>query len=256
MSLIATISYTDEIKINIYQGTHGKYFNIEDNKKDTFVNKINYDSHFPLNWILNEKHFYEGLECKLTGPIHCKYCRDYGHYNGVFIGYCSRCADQFNWSRGCGFLTAPDQPPGIEIKTYMKTTIHGCFILDHHKKNSMWETYLKGVTLDQIGDTKLAEEIELYKDMPELIPYEYQEDEYEYEYEYEDEEYWDYMQEREDEQYEIDKEIFLEEEEIRERQDMEDERHERYERSNQKYYKKEYEKELHKRKFIGERDVF
>lgn len=251
MSLIATISYTDEIKINIYQGTHGKYFNIEDNKKDPSVIKINYDSHFPLNWILYEKHFYEGFECKLTGPINCKYCRDYGHYNGVFIGYCSRCADQFNWLRGCGFIIAPDQPPGIEIKTYMKTNMHGCFILDHDKKNSMWETYLKGVTLDQIGDTNLAEEIELYKDMPELISNDYK-DEYEQEKE---QEYWEYMQEIEDEQYEIDKEIFLEEEEIRERQDMEYERHERL---NKQYDEEEYEKEkeLHKRKFIGERDVF
>jgi hypothetical protein len=239
MSLIATIAYTDEIKINVYQGTHGKYFNIEDNKKDPFLIQINYDSHFPLNWILYEKTFYEGFECKLTGPVHCKYCRDYGHYNGVFIGYCSRCADQFNWSRGCGFLIAPDQPPGVEIKTYMKTNIHGCFILDHDKKNSMWETYLKGVTLDQIGDTKLAEEIELCKDMPELIPNDYEDVDQDQEDDIHDEQnirYWEYMQELEDEQYEIEKARFLEEEEIREREDMEYERHERL---NKKQYKKQ-----------------
>ena len=44
-------------------------------------------------------------------------------------------------------------------------------ILTLQKENSIWETYLKDVTFNDIGDTKLAEDRELYKDLPELISY-------------------------------------------------------------------------------------
>jgi hypothetical protein len=156
-NLILSFNYTNEIKINIYQGSHGKYYNIEDNTEENKLHPlptINYDIHFPLYWIFDEKTYYDDeAEPQLTGPINCKYCRLYGHYKGAFIGYCARCAEQFNWLRGCGFLIAPDQEPGKEIKTYLKTTCHGdTFILDHNKEDSMWETYLKGITLDKIGD--------------------------------------------------------------------------------------------------------
>jgi hypothetical protein len=148
MNPILSFNYTNEIKIHVFQGTHGKYYNIEDNTEENKLHpliKINYDIHFPIHWIFNEETFYdEDAEPQLTGPIHCQYCRRYGHYKGVFIGYCGHCADKFDyWERGCGFLIAPDQETGKEIKTYMKTTFHGIIILDHKKEDSMWETYLK-----------------------------------------------------------------------------------------------------------------
>ena len=167
MSLIFSVNYTNNIKIHYYQGTHGKYYRIEElHQEDIDENysglpplpNIAFDIHFPINWVFDEKYFYEDCEPYCTGPHNCKYCRNYGIYKGVFIGYCGRCADQFNCSRGNGFLIAPNQPPGEEIKTYIRNTYHGVVVRDRIKNQSIWQTYLKGVTLNEIGCDNLCKD--------------------------------------------------------------------------------------------------
>lgn len=171
MSLIATLPITTVNRVNIFQGSHGKYYCIQEDNDDehTKLFPIYYDIHFPLDWIMDEEYFYHDTTPYSTGPIDCIYCKEYGYYNGVFIGYCTRCADKFDCRRGNGFLIADAYQPSQECTTYMIEHDNEVQILTREKENSIWETYLKGVTLNEIGDTKLAEDIEMYKDMPSLI---------------------------------------------------------------------------------------
>lgn len=171
MSLIATIPITTENRVNIYQGTHGKYYCIQDNDDDesTKLFPLYYDIHFPLDWIMDEEYYYEDEIPYSTGPSDCKYCKEYGFYNGVFIGYCTKCADKFECRRGNGLIVF-NNPIGEECTTCMIEYESEVEIITRHKENSIWETYLKGVTLNEIGDTKLAEDKEIYKDLPDLIP--------------------------------------------------------------------------------------
>ena len=156
MTLIAVLPLTLEKKVNIYQGSNGKYFNIEDikeNPKPLFP--IYYDIHYPLDWIFDESYLYDddGKICG-TGPLHCSFCKEHGYYNGVFIGYCERCAAEFNdGERGYGLNILNNNIDDI----------------DKENSNSIWNTYLKDVNLNEIGDTNLNEEREIYKDMPDLM---------------------------------------------------------------------------------------
>jgi hypothetical protein len=85
-----------------------------------------YDNHFPKEYALSHK--------PLTGPKNCKLCAKYGHWRGVFIGYCVKCAIvHYKQTRGNGFLM-----PGIEFCVQSDT--------------SSFNTYLKGVPLNDIGD--------------------------------------------------------------------------------------------------------
>ena len=109
---------------HIYQGAQGDYYVIGD---------IKYDAHFPEEWAKDHKDFPQGspyedyLAC--TGPEKCENCAFYGSLRGVFVGYCSNCARDYDFSRGKGYLYEDTQ-------------------------EEMWEKldYMKGVTLNQIGD--------------------------------------------------------------------------------------------------------
>jgi len=165
MSKIVTIPLTNENRIHIYQGTLGKYYYIE-NDNDNENNKlfpIYYDIHFPIDWIFNEETIYSHFgKNNITGPQDCDNCKYYGYYNGVFIGYCLNCADKLEYERGNGMTPIG---PGIELDETMVA-----FDLTNYKKeNSMWNTYLKDVNLNEIGDEKLYEDYEMYKDLPDLI---------------------------------------------------------------------------------------
>jgi hypothetical protein len=127
---------------------------------------------------MDEAFYYKGKKLYSTGPISCIYCKEYGYCNGVFIGYCTICADHFECERGNGFIINSNVNPGHEcIKYLMHNSSENNInddnfeILTLQKENSIWETYLKDVTFNDIGDTKLAEDRELYKDLPELISY-------------------------------------------------------------------------------------
>jgi len=72
-----------------------------------------------------------------TGPKSCKNCQAYGHWNGVFIGYCTNCAVHvYEGTRGCGFFR-----PGKEIENE-----------ENSRYVSAFDTYLKDVNLDEVGD--------------------------------------------------------------------------------------------------------
>ena len=95
-------------------------------------NGIAYDNHFPLEWAINPKKMDQDFTCD---PSDCKNCLNYGSYNGVFIGYCANCAAEYNYQRGNGFID------------YVEEFKHEGF----YDENSVWQTYLKYVNLDEIG---------------------------------------------------------------------------------------------------------
>jgi len=229
MSLIRTLLLTDKINIKVCQGSHGIYYYLEfDNPTEQEkLFPVYYDIHFPLNWVINQKEIdtYDG-RLLFTGPQEhgCDNCKYYGYYNGVFMGYCLNCANVFECKRGNGMTDL-----GIELEEDMVA-----FDLTYFKKeNSMWNTYLKDVSLDNIGDTKLYEDFEMYKDLPDLIENKVVEEKEQQE-----------KEQQEDEEYNNYDEQFPEEEEndydYEEEEDKED-RRERQSKSFKDKYLEDYE---------------
>ena len=110
---------------HIYQGAQGDYY---------VINGIKYDAHFPEEWANDHQDFPQGhpyedyLAC--TGPEKCGNCAFYGTLRGVFVGYCSNCAREYEFERGKGYLY-------------------------DYTQEELWERleYMKGVMLNQIGDS-------------------------------------------------------------------------------------------------------
>jgi len=194
MSLILTLPLSNITRANIYKGSKGLYYYIEDDNacEDDKLFPVYYDIHFPLQWALNEKivDTYHGEI--VTGPPHCDNCKDYGYYNGVFIGYCLNCAEVFDYTRGNGMTNIG---PGIELDE----TMVAFDLTDYKKENSMWNTYLKNINLDDIGDQKLYEDHEMYKDLPYLIKTKKEEEENSSNY---DDQFPNEIEDYEDEYYE------------------------------------------------------
>jgi hypothetical protein len=93
-----------------------------------------YSVYFPEKWAV------ETIEC--TGPECCPTCQEFGFWNGVFIAYCYQCAVHcYRGERGRGMI-------GCGIEATYEDTMH---------IPSMFETYLKDVDLDMIGDTNLED---------------------------------------------------------------------------------------------------
>ena len=112
------------MQIEIIQGSCQKIYQI---------GTVQYDIHFPLHWALEPKQLEDGFVC---GPSYCNNCLEYGSYRGVFIGYCLNCAYEYGYERGNGFLYH-----GVE-----------CLVGNGREaKNSVWNTYLKNVNLEDIG---------------------------------------------------------------------------------------------------------
>lgn len=84
---------------------------------------------FPIEWA--NDHLAE------TGPECCKTCKTFGFWNGVFVGYCTKCAEKYDGERGNGFVFYGEEKQIIE------------------NSNSAFSTYLKDVNLDDIGDKKI-----------------------------------------------------------------------------------------------------
>ena len=85
-----------------------------------------YDIHFPEKWAMSHKPY--------TGPKECENCAFFGSIGGHFFGYCVNCAEyEYNFERG----------PGL-YDYYTEFTNN-----DHP---SIFETYMKGVKLENIGD--------------------------------------------------------------------------------------------------------
>lgn len=72
-----------------------------------------------------------------TGPKECINCAFYGSWNGVFLGYCANCAEYaYNGSRGRGLIYLGKENDAVSVLDYL----------------SIFETYLKGVSLSHVGD--------------------------------------------------------------------------------------------------------
>lgn len=89
-----------------------------------------YPINFPEEWILNEKE-YTGREC-----ANCmgNGADGYAMWRGVILGYCCNCAREYDYERGPGFYC------------YGREMLYKC------PEKSAYETYLKGVNLEEIGD--------------------------------------------------------------------------------------------------------
>jgi len=83
---------------------------------------------FPEEWVLD--HFPD------TGPKECKNCAYYGSWNGVFLGYCANCAYMYNGERGQGFIDIGKE----------------CDYNPELCGPSVFDTYLKGLMPDDVGD--------------------------------------------------------------------------------------------------------
>jgi hypothetical protein len=74
-----------------------------------------------------------------TGPESCAMCKTIGYWNGVFVGYCVKCAEQYNCERGNGFIFYGEEK--------------------RNKKNlkSARFTYMKDVDLNEIGNKEICD---------------------------------------------------------------------------------------------------
>jgi len=124
----------------IIQGSHGKYYE---------YNGVNYDIHFPVNWVCKKPDDFGISEEDLEdfGHDNCLNCLDYGYYNGVVIGYCANCASLLNYTRGNGMISV-----GLEM-----TSEYSINNTEYSDENSMWNGYMKNIDLEQIGDVGLAD---------------------------------------------------------------------------------------------------
>lgn len=112
--------------VEICEGTNGKYYRL---------NGDNYDIHFPLCWAIED-------ENSKSGPANCGNCFTYGHYNGVFVAYCANCT-KYIYNNERGYYNESNSKPQIELKNF---------------------DYMKGVSLDQIGDSVLNNDHEEEED--------------------------------------------------------------------------------------------
>ena len=94
---------------------------------------IHYDIAFPIFWVIHEE--------PETGPHHCGNCREFGTFRGVFLMYCTNCA-QYIYENNVGY-------GAIDTGTE--------FIEGNDIEKSAWNTYLKDRDLKYIG---LPEELE------------------------------------------------------------------------------------------------
>jgi len=103
-----------------------------------------YTATFPFEWAENH--------LPGTGPKECGNCACYGSWNGVFIGYCSNCAHyQYNGERGKGFIDYGTENNSEELANFV----------------SVFDTYLKGVDLDDVGDKDFIDTVRVMRDREE-----------------------------------------------------------------------------------------
>ena len=122
----------------MYRGTYGNYYE---------MGGIYYDINFPTNWA--KEHDKKETE---YGPIKCLNCFYFGHYQGVFVGYCLNCAEHLlNYERGYG------------LQDEFCTENEAIDIIDA-PLNSMWYKYMNNLPLYKIGDKDLHEKLQKEKD--------------------------------------------------------------------------------------------
>jgi hypothetical protein len=99
----------------------------EDNTLYRTINGIKYINNFPQEWI--------DEEIENCGPRHCINCLHVGTYKAIFIGYCTSCAELYDFERGNGLLET-----GKEYEGNLETSI--------------WNTYLENVNLENLENNE------------------------------------------------------------------------------------------------------
>ena len=115
-----------------------------------------YDSHFPEEWL-------DDHEKKEIGPKYCAGCRE-GSWNGVFFAYCLWCSFQDDEGKfGPGLIRKGDEATMEEYKQYeiscgKMPRSSSCSV------KSVFSTYMKGVRLNEIGDTDICDTFNIYRE--------------------------------------------------------------------------------------------
>lgn len=127
---------------------HNNYYTVEGSE-------VKYHPNFPEEWATNHWHF-DSVRVQLfeTGPEKCENCAYFGTCCGVFIGYCSNCAEiMYNCERGEGCVS---------------NFVSG-------EEPQMWSRlpYMQGVNIEDIG---LEEEEQEEEQEQEIIYYPTQEE--------------------------------------------------------------------------------
>jgi hypothetical protein len=134
-----------EQQITVHNGIQGQYYTINgpngynmnkysllEEGDNSAAEKVKFDIHFPVEWALNPKTNPE-FPNVMTGPTFCLNCYTHCCYRGVFIAYCSNCAN---------FLLQDPSLCIIEGETYKNIT----------QEQLQKITYMKNVLLEEIGD--------------------------------------------------------------------------------------------------------
>jgi len=122
-----------------------------DRRQYYFYDEELYTGTFPLEWA--ESH-HPG-----TGPKECGNCQTFGFWNGVFIGYCANCAIyEYKGQRGCGFY---EQGKECKLEKEEFNELHA----EYREKDvpSAFETYLKDIKLEDIGDKDLFDSAKVFQ---------------------------------------------------------------------------------------------
>ena len=94
---------------------------------------------FPEEWVLDH--------LPGTGPKDCGNCACYGSWNGVFLGYCANCAAyEYNGERGRGLIDIGEENDDNKVVNFP----------------SIFGTYLKDVSLDDVGDKDFMDSAAVY----------------------------------------------------------------------------------------------
>lgn len=115
--------------LSISIGRNGRYYTYDGE---------NYTKTFPVEWAQN-------YVCG-TGPKDCVLCKERGSWNGVFVGYCHKCAEAYEHSRGYGFWG-----------------VHNGESFYPDNPGSATNTYMLNVRLDDIGDKHIADNTSLVR---------------------------------------------------------------------------------------------
>jgi len=111
---------------SFYRGRVKMYYSYDDEL---------YAGTFPEIWAKNHS--------LCTGPKECMCCRNVG-WNGVFVGYCEKCAIHvYNGTRGKGFIS-----PGKESEHPLNLAYDSAF-----------DTYLRDVNLHDVGDPDIYDSL-------------------------------------------------------------------------------------------------
>jgi hypothetical protein len=152
MLFIKSITINNTTEQLVYKGSNDSFYYIL--KVVGEKSNIPYDINVPVEWLFDEKRqFYDGKDW-VTGPVYCNYCRKHGMWNGVFIGYCSSCAEIHKYKRGRG-LFGYKTDKGLPYEADLVMTRRRIESITYYP--SIFETYLKNVDVNKIGDKNLEE---------------------------------------------------------------------------------------------------